>query len=139
MRRDDRDTWAWLPGILGAVKLHRLQGRKTNALLQRKGKSWKGEYMVVRWMPGTPSSKGRPRALAEGIYLGTFASASVDRTAVKRNRMRRRCREALRLFIEDLPERPSVQLLVSPRPASLDAPFESLQRDVVAFFSHLRP
>ncbi len=93
--------------------------------------------MVVRWMPGTPSSKGRTRPLAEGIYLGTFASASLDASAVKRNRMRRRCREALRLAIENLPERSSIQLLVTPRAASLDAPFEALQREADAFFSHL--
>jgi ribonuclease P protein component len=94
--------------------------------------------MIVRWMPGTPSSKGRSRPLAEGVYLGTFASASVDASAVKRNRMRRRCREALRLAIEKLPERSSVQLLVSPKAASLDAPFDALRREADAFFSHLR-
>lgn len=121
------------------MKLHRLQGRKVNSVLQRKGKTWKGVAMVVRWMPGTPSSNGRPRKLAEGVYLGTFASASLDASAVRRNRMRRRCREALRLTIENLPERPSVQLLVTPRAASLDAPFETLTRDAEAFFSHLRP
>lgn len=121
------------------MKLHRLQGRKVNAVLQRKGKTWKGQGMVVRWMPGAPSSKGRSRALAEGVYLGTFASSSVDASAVRRNRMRRRCREALRLTIEKLPERASVQLLVSPRPASLDAPFDTLLRDAEAFFSTLRP
>ena len=95
--------------------------------------------MVIRWMPGTPSSKGRTRPLAEGIYLGTFASSSLDASAVKRNRMRRRCREALRLTVENLPERASLQLLVSPRAASLDAPFELLQREAEAFFYHTRP
>jgi ribonuclease P protein component len=95
--------------------------------------------MVVRWLPGTPSSKGRSRPLGEGVYLGTFASSSVDASAVRRNRMRRRCREALRLTIENLPERASLQLLVSPRGASLDAPFEALTRDAEAFFSHIRP
>lgn len=94
--------------------------------------------MVVRWMPGTPTSLGRPKALPQGIYLGTFASAALDASAVRRNRMRRRCREALRLTIENLPERPSVQLLVTPRAASLDAPFETLQREAEAFFSSLR-
>lgn len=121
------------------MQLHRLHGRKTNAVLQRKGTAWKGQGMVIKWMRGTPSPKGRARPLAEGVYLGTFASASLDASAVKRNRMRRRCREALRLTVEKLPDRPSVQLLVSPRAASLDAPFDTLLRDAEAFFSHLRP
>lgn len=95
--------------------------------------------MIVRWLPGTPLSHGRPRKLPGGVYLGTFASSSVDASAVRRNRMRRRCREALRLTIEALPERPSIQLLVSPRPASLDAPFDTLRADAAAFFSTLRP
>lgn len=121
------------------MQLHRLNGRKVNAVLQRKGRVWKGHAMVVRWLPGTPSSKGRPRSLAEGAYMGTYAAASLHPSAVARNRMRRRCREALRLHIEQLPERPSLQLLVTPRAASLDVPFEALQRDAAAFFSHLRP
>lgn len=95
--------------------------------------------MVIRWIPGTPPSHGRPHKLPEGIYLGTFASAALDASAVRRNRMRRRCREALRLVIAELPQRPSVQLLVSPRTASLDAPFETLRAEAAAFFSHLRP
>lgn len=95
--------------------------------------------MIVRWMPGVPTSLGRPKPLAQGIYLGTYASTALDPSAVRRNRMRRRCREALRLTIENLPERPSAQLLVSPARASLDAPFEALLRDADAFFSHLRP
>lgn len=95
--------------------------------------------MIVRWMPGVPTSLGRPAPLKQGIYLGTYASAGLDPSAVRRNRMRRRCREALRLAVENLPERHSVQLLVTPTRASLDAPFEALQRDADAFFSHLRP
>ncbi len=121
------------------MKLRRLQGRKVNSVIQRKGRAWKGQTMVIKWLPGTPPSKGRQGPLAEGMYLGTFASAALDSSAVRRNRMRRRCREALRLTIETLPARQSMQLLVSPRAASLDAPFELLLRDVVAFFSHLRP
>lgn len=120
------------------MKLHRLHGRKTNAVLQRKGRTWKGQGMVIRWLPGVPSSLGRPQALPEGVYLGTYASAGLDASAVRRNRMRRRCREALRLAVDGLSERPSVQLLVTPRAASLDAPFEALVRDAEAFFSHLR-
>ena len=95
--------------------------------------------MIVRWMPGVPTSLGRAKPLGQGIYLGTYASAALDPSAVRRNRMRRRCREALRLTIGNLPERSSVQLLVTPTRASLDAPFEALQRDADAFFSHLRP
>lgn len=94
--------------------------------------------MVIRWMPGTPSSLGRPTRLPPGIYLGTFASAALDPSAVRRNRMRRRCREALRIVIQALPTKPSVQLLVSPRSASLDAPFDTIRADAEAFFSLLR-
>lgn len=120
------------------MMLQRLQGRKVNAVLQRKGSVWKGKTMTIRWMPGTPPSHGRTQPLRAGIYLGTFASTALDASAVRRNRMRRRCREALRLTIEKLAERPSVQLLASPRGASLDAPFSDLTRDAETFFSLLR-
>ena len=51
--------------------------------------------------------------------------------------LRRRCREALRMAIEKLPERASVQLLVSPRAASLDAPFTQLQAEVTSVLALL--
>ncbi len=95
--------------------------------------------MVIRFLPGVPLSHGRPRPNAAGVYLGTYASTTLDASAVRRNRMRRRCREALRLMIESTDNLRSAQLLATPKSASLDAPFALLQEDAAALLSLLRP
>ena len=118
------------------MQLRRLSGRKTNDFLLRKGRLWKGKTMLIRWLPSAPR---RPDIdpNAKELYLGTFASAKLHKSAVKRNRMRRRIREAWRIYVKELDHLPTAQLLVSPRIASLEAPFEDIQSDVRAFLSLL--
>jgi ribonuclease P protein component len=81
---------------------------------------------TARWMCGAPRNLAVPPK-HPALYMGTFASAKLDPSAVRRNRMRRRCREAFRLLVQSAPETGPVQLLISPRSASLDAPFPALQ------------
>lgn len=118
------------------MQLQRLSGRKTNDFLLRKGRLWKGKTMLIRWLPSAPR---RPDIdpMKSALYLGTFASAKLHKSAVKRNRMRRRIREAWRTHMKDLDQLPTAQLLVSPRIASLEAPFEDIQSDVRVFLSLL--
>lgn len=123
-----------------AVKLLRLRGRKVCDRVLRKGRMWKGRTMLVRWVPGRPAHP----AAREGdvaVYAGTLASRALSKRAVERNRMRRRCREALRLVLkEQEPGRlsASIQLLLCPRSSSLHAPFALLREDIEQFLSALR-
>ncbi len=113
--------------------LLRLQGRKICDHLQRKGRVWKGKHMTIRSLPGHPRRAGADRS--DAVYVGTVASAKLDKSAVKRNRMRRRCREALRLLLRETDARiPAIQLLLAPRSSSLWAPFPELQDDLRSFF-----
>ncbi len=118
------------------MQLLRLHGRKVNERLLRQGKVWKGRHMVIRWMQGHPRHPGVD-VTKQAIYAGTIASAKLDKSAVKRNRMRRRCREALRLTLKDIAAVPAtfgaVQLLVAPRSSSLWIQFPDLQADIQAF------
>ena len=114
------------------MKMLRLRGRKTNEFVQRRGRTWKGRTMIVRWLPGPPRSGDAP-----GIYIGTYASTKLDKSAVKRNRMRRRCREAFRLALKEMKEVPSGQLLLSPRSPSLTCDFSDIANDVAAVISML--
>src|SRR5687768_8847778 len=82
------------------MKLSRLSGRKTADQLLRKGTVWKGKHFMVRWARGVPRNRGlSPQKPA--VYIGTFASAKLSKKAVERNRMRRRCREAFRLALQE--------------------------------------
>jgi len=114
----------------------RLSGRKVNDAVLRKGKVWKGKTMMIRWLPGHPRRPELDRT-KDAVYAGTLASAKLDKSAVKRNRMRRRCREALRLELKKRDKLSSVQLLLCPRAASLDASFEMIQSDISEFLSTL--
>jgi RNase P protein component len=96
---------------------------------------WKGKTMMVRWLPGVPRKAGLVEQ--HGFYFGTYASTKLHKSAVKRNYMRRRVREAFRTFVKNDHNLPTAQLLVTPKIASLDAPFELIQSDVQTFLSVL--
>ncbi len=118
------------------MKLSRLRGRKVCASLLRKGLLWKGRTMHVRYLRSAPRYPGVDPA-QPAVYVGTLASTKLDKSAVRRNRMRRRCREALRVALKDYDTFPVVQLLIAPRSSSLGAPSDDIRRDVRAFLSTL--
>jgi ribonuclease P protein component len=119
------------------MKLLRLQGRKTSEQVLRKGRVWKGKTLNVHWISGPP--KREKESANRGLFVGTIASAKLHKSAVVRNRMRRRVREALRIIAKEMPEIDSAQLLLAPRSASLTAPFEDIQKDVRTFLTTLPP
>ncbi|MDO8468279.1 MAG: ribonuclease P protein component [Candidatus Peribacter sp.] len=122
------------------MKLLHLSGRKTCDHVLRKGTSWRGKAMNIRWMPGIPASTRQrlgDRA-PQGLYIGTFAPLSLSKRAVERNRMRRRCREALRITLQKETAFPAFQLLVSPRSSSLSCDFTDILTDVRSFLTLLR-
>lgn len=96
--------------------------------------------MHIRWMSGVPLSVWRKlkERSPRGLFVGTFASLSLSKRAVDRNRMRRRCREALRITMRAEREFPAVQLLLSPRSSSLSCDFADILADVRSFLTLLR-
>lgn len=120
------------------MKLSRLRGRKICETVLRKGYLWKGRHFLVRWLPGSPSHPSVDPS-PHGVYLGTLTSTKLHKSAVKRNRMKRRCREAWRITLRDVDSLPlaQLQLLLIPRSSSLVAPFPDLQQDVRQFLSRL--
>lgn len=118
------------------MKLSRLRGRKNNAYLRRKGNVWKGKTMTIKWLKNAPKSPNiDPEKPA--VYVGAATSLKLDKSAIRRNRMRRRCREALRRTIKEHEKLPTMQLLISPKSASLDCDFDDIVRDVDTFLSSL--
>jgi len=125
--------------------LRRLSGRKVVDRVRRRGMTWKGKHMKMTYLKheirNPKSEKSDQRAASsEQLFVGTLASTHLDKSAVKRNRMRRRCREALRLALlaYRLPLTAHVQLLISPRSSSLTCPFPELLEDIRAFLTHLK-
>ncbi len=116
------------------MKLERLRGRKICDAVLRRGRVWKGKHLSIRFLPGAPRHPAAD-ASAAALYVGTLASTKLDKSAVKRNRMRRRCREALRVALKDSPKIPSLQLLIVPRSSSLTCAFPEIQTDIRNFLS----
>lgn len=116
------------------MKLSRLSGRKVNDYLRRKGNVWKGSTMTIRYLKNAPKNPNvDPNRSA--LYVGTAASTKLHKSAVKRNRMRRRCREALRRAVKESGKLGPMQLLITPKAASLDCDFDDIHADVAAFLS----
>ncbi len=125
------------------MQLMHLRGRKICDRVMRKGFLWKGKTFMVRHLAGAPHHPAARPELS-GCYVGTVASTKLSKLAVERNRMRRRCREAFRLVIQEQAQsgqtrmQRSQQLLILPRSASLSSPFSDILNDVRAFLTVLR-
>ncbi len=118
------------------MKLLHIRSRKVCDIIMRKGQSWKGKTMMIKWLSGVP--KKDHVTVKPGIYVGTYASTKLHASAVKRNKMRRRCREAFRIAAQKEDNLPDAQLLVTPKIASLDSSFELIEADVQTFLSALK-
>jgi ribonuclease P protein component len=89
--------------------------------------------MNILWLPGYPYEK------KSEIFAGLQASTKLHKSAVKRNRMRRRCREALRITLRRAQgDTQNCQLIITPRSSSLSADFAELQKDTEHFLMHLQ-
>ena len=90
------------------------------------------------WGVGRRSDARRPTP--DALSVGTLVSAHLEKSAVKRNRMRRRCREALRVsLLRPTPYAPPpTQLLLAPHSSSLTCDFAELTGDVERFLLHLQ-
>lgn len=120
-----------------AVHLLHLRGRKRCDTIRTKGIAWKGRHMVVRWMKGHLEGEiARPEG---SVYVGSFAGSKLDTSAVNRNRMRRRCKEAFRLALSKIDRTlPPTCLLIAPRSSSLNCAFDELEREATFFLSTIR-
>ncbi len=117
--------------------LLRLSGRKRCDLVQRKGSRWNGKHLSIKWLPGPPRHPNvNPSTRA--LYVGVVTSLALDASAVKRNRMRRRCREALRIALQKYTKTlPTIQLLLVPRSSSMQCAFQEIEADIETFLSTL--
>ena len=118
------------------MKLERLRGRKIVSRVQQKGILWKGKHLQARYIYGHPRHPA-VRTDRPGVFVGTLGSTKLSKSAVERNRMRRRTREALRTSLKAMPDFPTVQLLILPRSSSLSCPFAEIQTDISALLTFL--
>jgi ribonuclease P protein component len=101
--------------------LKRLRGRKTNERVLKKGQVCVGKHIRAHYLF---------EEHVDALHVGMRTPVQLHKLAVKRNRMRRRCREALRVVIQHNQKIVPVLLLLTPKSSSLTVPFLQLQQDV---------
>jgi ribonuclease P protein component len=109
----------------------------------KRGEVWRGKHMKITYLAATPTSEKWKMENGK-LFVGTIASTKTEKSAVKRNRMRRRCREALRITVKEVTKNQKratrnfrVQLLISPRSSSLTCDFRELLKDMELFLTVL--
>jgi ribonuclease P protein component len=105
-------------------KPQRLRRAKDFALLSQKGRVVFASLFTLRF-----------RQSKEPTKVGFVTSAKVFKTAVKRNRAKRRLREVLRLIQPNWPA--NMNLLFIAKPQVLDADFEELKKAVLHAFEKI--
>lgn len=105
-------------------KAHRLRRMRDFALLSQRGRVVFGPFFTLRF-----------RVSQEATRVGFVASAKIFKTAVARNRVKRRLREALRLVKDAWPIK--MDLLFIARPEATDADFEALTAAVKRVFEKI--
>ena len=124
----------------------RLRGRKVVDRVRKRGSKWRGKHMMMIYLPLDAAQKRleagsyQLKAVSCQLLVGAIAPTTLHKSAVKRNRMRRRCREALRVELGtgDWGLEASVQLLIAPRSSSLTCDFGELLHDARNFLRHVQ-
>ena len=128
------------------MHLLRLHGRKVVDRVRRRGSKWRGKHMMMIYLPLDAAQKRleegsyQLKAISCQLLVGAIASTALHKSAVKRNRMRRRCREALRISLkaESDQRKTDIQLLICPRSTSLACDFGELLHDARNFLRHVQ-
>lgn len=106
-------------------KAHRLRHEKDFAKLSVKGRPLYGPFCVLRaWKSGSKPSK-----------VGFVASGKMFKTAVLRNKLRRRIREAFRPLLKTVPD--GYDMTFVARPEAEKADFKELQASLVHLIEKL--
>lgn len=105
-------------------KAQRLRRMRDFALLSQRGRVVFGPCFTLRFRPSQSPTR-----------VGFVASAKIFKTAVARNRVKRRLREALRLVRPSWPE--NMDLLFIARPETTDAEFDVIVAAVKRVFEKI--
>lgn len=111
-------------GLRPAQGLRSLRGEREFRKVRQHGVPARTPLFSLRVTPYRPryGERWQPRAV-----VGLVVSKKTLKHAVKRNRVRRRMREALRT----LPTLPACRAVIYPTPAALRAPFAQLQAELL--------
>ena len=120
------------------MQLKRLRGRKEVERVLRRGRRLKGKHVLIVVLPSSASSDSSASSVSS-VYVAVSVSKKLAKRAVDRNRMRRRCSEALRVLLKGCMQLPrslsGAQLLLLPRPTSLNCDFEELKTELRSLLS----
>ncbi len=106
-------------------KVHRLRRMRDFALLSQRGRVVYGRYFTLRVRPSKEPTK-----------IGFVVTTKLFKRANKRNRIKRRMREAIRLIESSWPEK--MDLLFIAKPEVLFVEFEALKEALIHSFGKIQ-
>ena len=106
------------------AKIHRLRRMRDFALLSQRGRVVYARFFTLR-----------VRVSQEPTKIGFVITTKMFKRANKRNRIKRRLREVLRLHQSSWPQ--NMDLLFIAKPEALTAPFEDLTKGVLHAFTKI--
>lgn len=105
-------------------RVDRLRKMKDFALLSQKGRAVYGPFFTLRF-----------RQSKEQTKIGFVAATKIFKRANKRNRVKRRLREAMALVREMWPK--NFDMLFVAKPEAMEAPFEDLKASLIRSFEKM--
>ena len=106
-------------------KRNRISNRRLIQLLFNKGKLYKNNYFVLKYLPAQNSES----------QFAVAISKKIIKKAVSRNRLKRQIMEAIRLNLNLL--RDNFVILVITRPPIVNLKYTELQENIIQFFNHI--
>ncbi len=93
-----------------------------------------GQYVTMKIWKIDQEKYPRREYSAEDLKIGFVVSKKVHKSAVKRNTLKRKMREVVRLMMKDQQLNSGFLIALMAKPAMFGAPFEEIQADVERLF-----
>jgi len=119
-------------------KLFRLKHKRDFDTLFAEGKFAAGALVTVKYWHIDPEKYPRRAYAADDLKIGFVVGTKVSKSAVARNRVKRRMRETVRLLLKDDRVRHGYLVAVMAKPEARVAEYADLEKDIVSVLNRAR-
>ena len=111
---------------------NRLKKKRDFEIAFENGRFLGGQLVTMKVWHINPDQYPKRGYSVEDLKIGFVVSKKVHKSAVKRNRLKRRMREVVRLLIKDGALRPGNMVVIMAKASMLDAEYQDIEKDIVS-------